>query len=323
MTRLRIATFNLESLDDEPGGPPLAARIAALRPLLRRLDADVLCLQEVNGQEDVNGRSLRALEALVDETAYAAHDRVATHGPHGPADRHNLVTLSRFAMIGRQLRHDVVTAPSYRAVTAIPHAAASPVEWDRPLLHARIALPGHVLHVINLHLRAPLAAPVAGQKLAPFVWKTVGGWAEGYYIAAMKRAGQALEARLLVERLLAEDPDALIAVAGDFNADIAGTPLRILIGDPDDTGNPALAGWRLHPVELSLPPERRFSLVHAGHRWLVDHILVSSALRCRHERTEVLNEGLLDEAAPPDPHFAGSFHAPMVATFDVSQRQAI
>jgi len=316
--RLRIATFNLESLDDEPQGPPLAARIAALRPLLRRLDADILCLQEVNGQEEGNGRSLRALDALLDETPYAAYGRIATHGTSGPADRHNLVVLSRFPISGHQLRHDLVPGPSYRPVTAIPAAETSHVAWDRPLLHARIALPGRVLHVVNLHLRAPLAAPVAGQKLAPFVWKSVGGWAEGYYLAAMKRAGQALEARLLVERLLAEDGDALIAVAGDLNADIAGTPLRILMADPADTGNPALAGGRLHAVGLALPPERRFSLVHGGHRWLVDHILTSPALHCRHEDTAILNERLADETTTPDPAFAGSFHAPLVASFDLA-----
>jgi endonuclease/exonuclease/phosphatase family metal-dependent hydrolase len=49
---LRIATFNIENLDDEPGDDPtLAERIAVLRPALERLRADVLCLQEVHGQE--------------------------------------------------------------------------------------------------------------------------------------------------------------------------------------------------------------------------------------------------------------------------------
>jgi endonuclease/exonuclease/phosphatase family metal-dependent hydrolase len=319
MTRLRIATFNLENLDDSAEGPSLAARIAALRPILRRLDADILCLQEVNGQEGPHGRTLRALGALLDETQYAGYGCVATHGPHGPIDRHNLVVLSRFAVAGRQLHHEIVAGPAYRTVTAIPRAdTAAPVTWDRPLLHAQITLSGRVLHVVNLHLRAPLAAVVPGQKLAPFAWKSVGGWAEGYYLAAMKRAGQALEARLLVEQLLDADPDALIAVAGDLNSDIAGTPLRILLGDEDDTGNPALAGRRLHAVEHALAPERRFSLIHGGHRWLVDHILASPALRVRHDGTEILNEALQDETAPTDLLFGGSFHAPLVATFDVS-----
>lgn len=51
-TKLRIATFNLENLDDKPGQKPtLDERIALMRPQLLRLNADMLCLQEVNGQE--------------------------------------------------------------------------------------------------------------------------------------------------------------------------------------------------------------------------------------------------------------------------------
>ena len=64
---LRIATFNLENLDDRPDlDPPLSERIALLRPQLLRLSADILCLQEVNGQhpEDGGPRRLLALDRL-------------------------------------------------------------------------------------------------------------------------------------------------------------------------------------------------------------------------------------------------------------------
>ena len=48
---MRIATFNLESLDLPPKAHvPLEVRAQVLRPALARLEADVLCLQEVNGQ---------------------------------------------------------------------------------------------------------------------------------------------------------------------------------------------------------------------------------------------------------------------------------
>jgi hypothetical protein len=36
---------------------------------------------------------------------------------------------------------------------------------------------------------------VPGQKAEPFAWKTVSDWAEGFFAAAVKRAGQALELR--------------------------------------------------------------------------------------------------------------------------------
>jgi len=46
-TTLRIATFNLENLDDKPRQQPtLDERIAVMWPQLLRLQADILCLQE-------------------------------------------------------------------------------------------------------------------------------------------------------------------------------------------------------------------------------------------------------------------------------------
>ena len=70
---LRIATFNLENLDDRPGQEPsLARRIALMRPKLVRLRADLLCLQEVHGQETLGQpRSLTALAELLRQTPYA------------------------------------------------------------------------------------------------------------------------------------------------------------------------------------------------------------------------------------------------------------
>ena len=60
----RIATFNLENLDDRPGlVPTIEERIRVLRPQLLRLEADILCLQEVNAQE-AKGEDRRRLAAL-------------------------------------------------------------------------------------------------------------------------------------------------------------------------------------------------------------------------------------------------------------------
>ena len=81
---MRLATFNIESLDLPPkAGMPLEARAEVLRPTLARLDADILCLQEINGQH-VAGREERellALDRLLAGTKYANHARVATTGP--------------------------------------------------------------------------------------------------------------------------------------------------------------------------------------------------------------------------------------------------
>ncbi len=322
----RIATFNLESLDDDASAGDFAGRIAALRPQLLRLEADILCLQEVNGQEVARQpRRLRALERLIAGTPYAGYPRAATTGRDGIAalDVHNLVILSRFPIRrSAQIHHQMVAPPVYRLATAIPPAgAATAIVWDRPLLHAEIALPdGRRLHVVNLHLRAPLAAVIPGQKASAFVWKSTAGWAEGFFLASVRRAGQALEARLLVDRLFDADPEALVAVCGDLNADLAEMPARILRADPDDTGDTALASRTLAPAEGPEGPEHRFSLRRGPRRAMLDHLLVSRGLApyCRHAM--VHNEDLADETAPGAASQPASFHAPVVAEFVFPER---
>jgi len=330
---LRIATFNLESLDDRPDlEVPLSARIRILRPQLQRLEADVLCLQEVNGQHPPGGgeRRLLALDRLLAETPYAGYHRAVSPrvaGPeedaaaasHGVDAVHNLVILSRFEIERSEaLHHRLVLPPLYRSMTARPpEREPRPVVWDRPILHATLELPdGRRLHVVNLHLRAPLAAPIAGQKHDALRWKSISGWAEGFYIATMKRAGQALETRLLVERIFDAEPDALIAVCGDFNAEARQTPLRTIRGDAGDTGNPSLEARALVPLERAVPDARRFSVVHGGRPEMLDHMLVSRPLfRCC-EAVAVHNEDLGDELTDTGPQ---SHHAPLVAGFDLDR----
>ncbi len=298
---------------------PFDARCAALRPQLERLAADVLCLQEVHAQKDHKSspRRLRALDALLEGTSYASFHRVSTLREGAPADVHNLVILSRFAIVAhRQLRNELFPAPVYGAITAEPSAPAAPLEWDRPLLHAEIDVEGTPLHVIDLHLRAPLATNVPGQKLSPFVWRSVRGWAEGFYVAAMKRAGQAFEARLLVDAIFDADPDARVVVAGDLNADEHETPVRVLRGDGDDTGNPALAPRVLVPLERAVAEEERYSVLHAGARHCLDHVLVSAAIARGRHRVSIDNASLRDEAAGEP--VAGSFHAPIVAEIEIA-----
>jgi endonuclease/exonuclease/phosphatase family metal-dependent hydrolase len=318
---MRVATYNLESLDLVG---EFERRAAALRSHLERIDADILCLQEVNAQAGPAGgpRQLAALDALLAGTGYASFQRAVTSGPggHGAADVHNLVTLSRWPIAGeRDYLHHFVDPPLYRPVTADPVPDREcPIRWDRPILYTAIEHPAAwTLHVINMHLRAPLAAPIEGQKTGPFSWKGVGPWAEGFYIAALKRSGQALEARLVVERLFDADPKARIVVCGDCNAEAREMPLRILCGDPDDVGTPALAERRLVAVEERLAEARRFSLRHGGHRLMLDHILVSPALDADLVGVEIDNRDLDDECVTDRPT-SGSFHAPMVAVIETS-----
>jgi len=326
---LRIATYNLENLDDRPGlRPGIAERIRVLRPALVRLAADVLCLQEVNAQEGPGQgpRVLSALDKLLEGTPYRGFHRVVSkgRGGKGPADVHNLVILSRLEVLDeRQYWHDFVPPPVWRPMSALPAAKeAEPVAWDRPVLHATLALEGALaqrpLHVFNLHLRALLAAFIPGQKRDSFTWNSVPGWAEGFFLTSLKRAGQALEARIAIDRLFDRDPEALIAVCGDFNAGARETPVRAIRAEEDDTGNPSLASRALVALERSVPEPQRFSVMHGGERAMLDHLLVSRPLLAWYRGAEIHNEALEDElsafaTARPS---AESFHAPVVASFE-------
>ena len=321
--RLRLATFNLESLDEGPDAAvPFAERAGALRPQLQRLDADILCLQEINAQRSApkKPRQLAALENLLDGTGYEGFERAVSLGlkGHGLADHHNLVILSRWPIKSwRSLRHDLIPAPAARITTAEPaQDVPESIAWDRPVLHAVIGLPGGAdLNVINLHLRAPLASPIPGQRSAPMVWKSARAWAEGYWLSGIKRTGQALETRFLVDSLMDEAPEALIAICGDFNAEENETPIRLVRGAVEDTGNGALAGRELIALARSIAPERRYSVMHGGDRALYDHMLASRSLWAGFRHAELHNEALVDEGAVgPDTPF--SFHAPLVAEFD-------
>jgi endonuclease/exonuclease/phosphatase family metal-dependent hydrolase len=322
--RLRIATFNMENLDDRAAEGDFADRVAVLRPQLQRLRADVVCLQEINahGPTRKGPRQLGALERVIAGTELEHFHTVVSMNRGGarPADRHNLVILSRFPVQAHaQIWHDLVEAPHYRLATAEPKPdGAQPVEWDRPILHAVLSLPGgQRLHIVNVHLRAPRAAWLPGQKAPHGRWHSVSGWAEGFFLASLKQAGQALEARLLVERILDGEPDALVAVCGDFNSDDRAAPVRTVRGDEEDTGNGHLAPRVLVPVERTLADSQRYSVIHHGHRVMLDHILVSRSLLGWYIGTEIHNEALGDELVSPATIWASpeSYHAPLVAEF--------
>ncbi|OIQ97912.1 endonuclease/exonuclease/phosphatase family protein [mine drainage metagenome] len=319
MPPLRLATFNLENLDDR-AADGFGDRLDLLRPQLRRLRADVLCLQEVNAREEARHgpRRLSALDRLLDGTGYEACHRVVSLNRKGKrfADHHNLVILSRLPILEqRQIWHDLVPAQRYRPVTGT--ARDMVVEWDRPLLLARLDLGAEqTLWVMNLHLRAPRAAYIAGDK-EHGVWSSAGGWAEGFALAAMKAAGQALEARLAIDALFAAEPHALLAACGDLNADDHETPVRLLCADQEDTGNGHLAAQTLVPVDRALPPARRHSVIHAGRPVMLDHILVSRPLLGHYAAGELHNETLGDELLSPAlvRGAPDSMHAPLVAEF--------
>lgn len=327
---LKIATFNVENLDESTSryNPALAERIPTLRGMLKRLDADILCLQEVHGQElpnhrpDDPQRELSALETLIIDTQYAHYHLVHTvTSDNQPYDKRNLVTLSRWPIVEfGQHKHHHLDKLAYRKATAIPDESAKDISWERPILHAKIQIPevGEV-HVINLHLKSRIASNVNGQKVNNYTWKSAAGWAEGYFLSSVKRVGQALETRILIDDIFSHTADANIVVCGDFNAEPGEVPIEALCGRVENTGNPDLRHRVMLPCSLAIAESLRFSHLHHGQGNLLDHMLISQSMYNRFVKAAIFNENLHDESLPfaVDKKYPESDHAPFLAKFEV------
>jgi len=325
MALVRLATFNLENLDDGPGiHPPLANRIRVMKPQLQRVNADILCLQEVHSQGAAGARTLAALDALIAGTNYVGFNRATTTTTGGELfDVRNLVILSRFPILSiQQVRPADGPRPSYRMATAVPaDPTADPLEWERPMLHVRVDLGGgRVAHIINVHLKSKLATTIPGQKIDNFTWRTVAAWAEGSFISGMKRLGQALQARLLIDSVFdSEGLETLIAICGDFNADASEVALQTIFGPVEETGNAEHGPRLMVPCENNIPDSSRYSLLHLGIGNMLDHVIVSRPFLRFFRGAEVHNEALPDESGAfrTDVNFPESDHAPVIANFDL------
>jgi predicted extracellular nuclease len=320
---LRIATFNLENLDSDDAAF-LARRIAILRPQLLRLNADILCLQEVNSEVVGGRRQLDGLNQLIAGTPYAAFHLASTKtvGNDFYAER-NVVTLSRFPIAAIEIIRDSAgPRPSYQHFTAQPaDTTADPVEWERPILYVQVDIgQGRTVHVINLHLKSKLASSIPGQKIDNFTWRSVSAWAEGSFVSAMKRVGQAVQARLKVDEIFDNlGEGAFVVVAGDFNAEAQEVPVRAICGPVEETGNPDHGPRLMVPCENHISESSRFSLYHLGRGQMLDHVLASRSMLASFLGAEIHNEALPDESGAfrTDVKFPESDHAPVLAEFSL------
>ncbi|HEV2782636.1 MAG TPA: endonuclease/exonuclease/phosphatase family protein [Actinophytocola sp.] len=323
MGEVRIATFNLENFDETKPGelPSLDERIALMRPQIARLRADVACFQETHGQERPGEkRDLHALKKLLEGTNLDGANIASTRTQNDEVfDERNLVVVSHFPVLSReQLLNELVEAPLYRTLTALPpEQEPRKIGIERPILHVRLDIDGTVLHVINVHLKSKIPTDIDGQKIDNFTWRAADAWAEGVFISSMKRMSQALEVRRLIDQILTDDPAARIVVLGDFNATPDEVPVLAIRGSVEDTGNGALAGRVLVPIEHTIPEPARYTLYHQGRGQMLDHILITRNLLANYRGSEIHNELLHDESAAfaVDKKYPESDHAPVVATF--------
>lgn len=328
---MNIASFNIENLDfdEDEKNPVLAARIPLLKATFERMDADIICLQEVHGQEleghtsDHPKRDLLALQQVLAGTRYESFNISVTHTTQGvPYDKRNLVVLSSPEIAVKniaQYKNQFIDQLMYKKITEKPQAGdiADAVTWERPILHVQLALPtGDLLHVINLHLKSRLPSNIKGQKDG-YEWKSAAGWAEGYFLSSMKRVGQALETRVLLDHIFEEESEAKIIVCGDFNAEPGQVPVEAIQGRMENTNNAGLLPNALMECSRSIPDSIRYSHFHHGHGNLLDHMLISQSLISHFRSSQIFNETLHDESLPFsfDTKYPESDHAAFVSEF--------
>lgn len=124
--------------------------------------------------------------------------------------------------------------------------------------------------------------------------------------SARWRLAEAIETRKVVDELFVDaGPNAWVAVVGDFNDTPESSPLVAVQGD-------ATSPSHLLDVHRNLPASERITYLREPYRSTIDYILVSRAMAARlvAGSARVLGE---------DESLAGSDHAPVLASFDISE----
>jgi hypothetical protein len=122
-----------------------------------------------------------------------------------------------------------------------------------------------------------------------------------------RRNAQAAWNVSVMESILVEDPDALLAVIGDLNSYYGSLPMNTLRG----------AGL-IHVMDR-LPPEERYTYIYEGVSQAIDHIFSTPALDALIKEVVVLHWNSDYPIPPPEDHtvFHKSDHDPLLVIFAI------
>ena len=160
--------------------------------------------------------------------------------------------------------------------------ATTITELGRPALRVRV--PGEVaIDVISAHLKSKLLTFPGGR----FNPRDEDERARYAVYALHRRAAEAAGIRSYVTALLdGQGQQRPVFVAGDLNDEAQAATTQILLGPPgSEIGTPGYdqpdAGdrTRLWNLAALIPEPERYSRIYRGRRELIDHLLVSHALR--------------------------------------------
>ena len=222
-----------------------------------------------------------------------------------------------------QYRSSLLKKFKYQKVTAKPEETETKkISFERPILYTKIQIHnGFHIHLITVHLKSRIPTDIPGQQKPnkDYIWLSSSGWAEGFFLSSLKRVAQALEMRILVDKLFDEDSNANIIVCGDFNAHPDEVPVEAITGRIENTSNPLLVPRVLTPCSNTIPATARYTYLHQGQKRLLDHMLISRNMLNHYQKAEIHNETLHDEgvAFAYDEKFPESDHAPFVVQFEI------
>jgi endonuclease/exonuclease/phosphatase family metal-dependent hydrolase len=318
-----VGTWNLENLF-RPGntaGPPddatYQAKLAGLAARIDELAPDVLGVEEIGEPE-----------ALADLVALLSGDWHVALSAHFNAD-HPI----RVGVISRLPLDVVADVATFPPALAPIHAAdikdRLTTAMGRGALAVRVEpAPGHPVTIVVCHLKSKLLEYPAAPGHTRFNPHDEGERARVGAYALFRRAAEAVTVRALADELVAGDGrQHAVIVLGDLNDEPLAATTQILLGPPGselltrgadipDKGD----AWRLWNLAHLLPDTERVSRVHNGRGELIDHILVSHALKSRVKEAHIPIDHPLP-SVDDNPNLRRSArtsdHAPVIATFAV------
>ncbi|NBM17941.1 endonuclease/exonuclease/phosphatase family protein [Streptomyces sp. GC420] len=270
-----IGTWNLENLY-RPGGEygprdeaAYEAKLASLAAVVDRLAPDLLGVQEVGEPE--------ALDDLVQRLGGGWHTALSSL-PDGRGIRVGFLARTPLEVIA-----DRDGFPARLRPVQSDDGPATTDRMGRGALAIRTESPERrTVEAVVCHLKSKLLSYPGGR----FNPRDEGERARFGAYALYRRAAEAATVRGLADELLeGQGVERPVVVLGDLNDAPGAATTQILLGPPGsefgstgferpDRGD-AFRLWNTAPL---IPEKQRFSRIHAGHRELIDHILLSHAL---------------------------------------------
>lgn len=304
-TPFTVMTWNVENLF--PPGFPIApnrvveaaayqAKLAYLAKIIRRVEPDVLALQEIGGSHVDDSRSLSDLgDQVADLLPHRALSTNPDSRPGGGGIRVGF--LSRLPLAAQP---EVVSfAPG--ELSQVPNWNTTPprppvTRLGRGALPVDVEpVPGVRIRLVAAHLKSKLLTFPGPNGRPAFTTDDEDERATGAGLALLRRTAEAVTLRRYVCGVLQSGDPPHVVLLGDLNDEPDAATTQLLLGpeDADVTSSDKYDRVRLYNLTDAIPlrgqdPEgdvkrflsenERFSRLYKGRGELIDHILVSRGL---------------------------------------------